>query len=80
LRTDGELLEEIEMKTVDEIFAAAEKLRPDELLRLLKKLDRLEQRIWNVELNRVSAKLKKANITDEDINQMVMRRRYESRR
>ena len=25
-------------------------------------------------------KLKKANITDEDINQMVMRRRYESRR
>ncbi len=68
------------MKTVDEIVAAAEKLRPDQLLRLRKKLDRLEERIWKAELNRVSDKLKKANITDEDINHMVMRRRYESRR
>lgn len=68
------------MKTVEEIFAAAEKLRPDQLLQLRKKLDRLEERIWKAELNRVSDKLKKANITDEDINQMVMRRRYESRR
>jgi len=74
------LRREMEMKTVEEIFAAAEKLRPDQLLRLRKKLDRLEERIWKAELNRVSDKLKKANITDEDINQMVMRRRYESRR
>jgi len=74
------LRREMEMKTVEEIFAAAEKLTPDQLLRLRKKLDRLEERIWKAELNRVSDKLKKANITDEDINQMVMRRRYESRR
>jgi len=68
------------MKTVKEIVAAAEKLRPDQLLRLRMKLDQLVERIWKTELNRVSDKLKKANITDEDINQMVMRRRYESRR
>ena len=68
------------MKTVKEIVAASEKLRPDQLLRLRMKLDQLVERIWKTELNRVSDKLKKANITDEDINQMVMRRRYESRR
>lgn len=73
-------LQEKNMKTVDEIVAAAQKLKPSQFLRLQQKLDRIQERIWKVELARVTEKMKKANITDEDINRMVMKRRYENRR
>lgn len=68
------------MATVDEIVAAAKRLRPDELLRLRKRLDRLEQQLWMVESQRAGKEMKAAGITDRDIDCMVMRRRRESRR
>jgi hypothetical protein len=68
------------MKTVDEIVAAAQKLKPNQFFRLQQKLERIQERIWKMELARVTEKMKKANITDEDINRMVMKRRYENRR
>lgn len=67
------------MKTVEEIVAAARQLDPAQFLLLRCKLDRLEQKVWAAELKRVSAARTKANITDEVVDQMVMRRRRESR-
>lgn len=65
------------MATVDEIVAAAERLRPDELLRLRKRLERLEKQIWNLESQKAGKDLKTAGVTDRDIDRMVMRRRRE---
>ena len=67
------------MSTVDEIVAAAERLQPDELLRLRKRLDRLEKKLWMVESQKAGKELKAAGVTDRDIDRMVMRRRRESR-
>ena len=68
------------MPTVDEIVAAAKRLPPDELLRLRKRLDRLERQLWSVESQKAGKDLKAAGVTDRDIDRMVMRRRRESRR
>lgn len=67
------------MSTIDEIVAAASKLDPGQLMKLRRKLDRLEERIWNAELTSVSAKMKEARITEEEIDRRVTRRRRESR-
>ena len=63
------------MATVDEIVAAAERLRPDELLRLRKRLDRIEQQLWSVESRKAGKELKAAGVADRDIDRMVMWRR-----
>jgi hypothetical protein len=63
------------MATVDEIVAAAEHLRPEELLRLRKKLDRLEKQLWIVESRKAGKDMRAAGVTDRDIDRMVMRRR-----
>jgi hypothetical protein len=68
------------MVTVDEIVAAAERLKPDQLLRLRRRLDRLEQRVWKAESAQACQELEAAGVTDEDIDRMVMRRRREGRR
>jgi hypothetical protein len=68
------------METVDEILAAASKLSPEQLVRLRRKLDRLEKKVWEVELERTTEELKQANVTEEDIDRLVLRRRRESRR
>ncbi len=67
------------MKTVDEIVAAAAKLSPEQLVRLRRKLDRLEKKVWEAELERTTEELKKAHVTEEEIDRLVMRRRRESR-
>ncbi len=68
------------MKTIDDIIAAARKLSQAQFLRLREKLDRLEKETWAAELARTSADLREANLTDENIDRLVMRRRRESRR
>jgi hypothetical protein len=68
------------MPTVETILAAAEKLPPDEFVRLRKKLDRLEQKLWERESSKAAARVKRAGTNDEDIDRMVVRRRRESRR
>jgi uncharacterized protein YdcH (DUF465 family) len=40
------------MKTVDEIIAAIQKLKPAQFVRLQQKLERLEKKIWKAELAR----------------------------
>jgi len=65
------------MTTVDEIIAAAERLTPAQFVRLRQKLDRVEQKLWENELSAMDRKIEKA---DDDIDEMVTRRRRESRR
>ncbi len=66
------------MNAIEEIISAAAKLDSAEFLRLRRRLDRLEQRLWKTELARTSADFKKKNVTDDDIDRLVMRRRRES--
>ena len=68
------------MTTVDEIVVAAKRLSPSALLRLRKKLDRLEQKVWERDLDKISAERKRRGITDRHIDEIIMRRRRESRR
>jgi hypothetical protein len=68
-----------DMSAIDEIMAAASKLGPGQLVALRRKLDRLEKKIWDAELAAVSAKMKQAKITEDEIDRRVTRRRRESR-
>ena len=67
------------MTTVDEIVAAAQQLDLEQFLRLRRKLECLEKKVWEAELERTTAELKKARVTKAKIDRLVMRRRRESR-
>jgi len=67
------------MSTVDDIVSAAGRLDPDEFVLLRTELDRLEERLWDAELAETSAEMDRANLTDDEIDQMVLRRRREGR-
>jgi hypothetical protein len=67
------------MKTIDAIVKAAQKLSADQFLQLRKKLERLEKKLWETELERTTAQMKRRKITDESIDRFVTRRRRESR-
>ena len=67
------------MSTVQEIVTAAAGLPPDQFVVLRDELDLLEEQIWQDELQRTSTEMKQANITDEEIDRLVIRRRYEGR-
>ncbi len=67
------------MSTVPEIVDAAAHLDPDQFVLLREELDRLEDRMWEAELARTSAEMDRANVTDEDIDRLVMKRRHEGR-
>jgi hypothetical protein len=68
------------MSTVAEIIEAAQGLDAEDFLRLRKALDRLEERLWDRELGRVSAKHRKAKLTDATIDELVLKRRYRGQR
>lgn len=68
------------MSTVLEIVRAAEHLGPDDFLKLRAELDRVEEKLWDRELRRVSAKQRKAKLTDVKIDELVLKRRYQGRR
>jgi hypothetical protein len=68
------------MKTVEQIVAAVSGLDAAQFLRLRRKLDRLEQKLWEAELKATTAKMARGRVTDKEIDRMVMRRRHESRR
>ncbi len=42
-------------------------------------LDRVEERLWDQELRRVTAKHRKENLTDAKIDELVLKRRSRSR-
>jgi hypothetical protein len=68
------------MATVVEIIRAAERLGPDDFLKLRNALDRVEERLWDQELGRVTAKHRKRRLTDAKIDELVLKRRYKGRR
>ena len=67
------------MKSLEEIVMAAKHLKPADFVALRKRLDRIEQRLWTVELAATTGELRAAAIDDRQIDRMVVRRRRESR-
>jgi hypothetical protein len=67
------------MGTVVEIIRAAERLGPEDFLKLRTALDRVEERLWDQELGRVTAKHRKSALTDAKIDELVLKRRYRGR-
>lgn len=67
------------MTRVEEIVAAVEHLKPAQFVELRRKLDKLEKRHWEHELKEATEELTNAGINDGKIDQLVARRRHESR-
>jgi hypothetical protein len=67
------------MSTIAEIIKAVERLGPEQFLKLRTALDRVEERLWNRELGRVTAKHRKGNLSDAKIDELVLKRRYQGR-
>jgi len=67
------------MSTLDEIVSAVEHLKPAQFVKLRRRLDELEEQLWDAELAATSAELRQDGIDDRQIDQMVVRRRRESR-
>jgi hypothetical protein len=67
------------MSTIAEIIKAVERLDPEEFLRLRTALDRIEEKLWDRELGRVSSKHRKQSLTDAKIDELVLKRRYRGR-
>jgi hypothetical protein len=67
------------MTTIEEIVAAARDLKPADFVQLRKKLDRVEEQLWQGELAAASEELRESGVTDNQIDQMVVRRRREGR-
>jgi hypothetical protein len=65
------------MNVIDAIVTAASKLDSAQFLRLRRRLDRLEQKLWKAELARTSAELASEHISDDIIDRLVRRRRRE---
>ena len=68
------------MSTIAEIIKAAERLDPDEFLKLRTSLDRVEERLWAQELGRAGIRHRKGKLTDAKIDELVLKRRYKGRR
>lgn len=67
------------MSTIAEIMRMVDRLEPAQFLKLRTALDRAEERLWKRELARVTAKHRKARLTDAKIDQLVLKRRDEGR-
>ena len=63
------------MSTIAEIIEAAERLSSEEFLRLRTALDRVEERLWERELGRVTAKQRGGTLTDAQIDALILKRR-----
>ncbi len=68
------------MTSVREILSAIEKLPADDFLKLQARMDRIAERIWEQEHRRATIRFNKAKLTDDDIDALVLRRRYRGRR
>lgn len=67
------------MSTITDIVEAAERLRPEDFLKLRTALDQVEEKLWKHELNQATARHRKARLTDSRIDELVMKRRYKGR-
>ena len=68
------------MSGVAEIIKAVEHLSLAEFLALRTALDEMEERLWDRESTRVTAKQHKRKLTDAAIDRLVLKRRYRGRR
>ena len=68
------------MSKLDGLVKEIRELKPDDYVRLQKRLSRHEQQLWDAELSDATKHMDAEAITDADIDQLVMRRRRESRR
>lgn len=68
------------MTSLNEIVSAVKKLPPHEFLKLRRKMERMEIKLWGAEQDRVAAELQRRKITDAAIDRLVARRRREGRR
>jgi hypothetical protein len=68
------------MSTVAEILKAAQGLEPEDFLKLRTALDGVEERLWERQLDRVTAKHRKGKSTDAKIDELVIKRRHGGRR
>jgi hypothetical protein len=66
--------------TVQEIVEAAHQLRGDQLHRLRLKLEEIEEARWQRGREAAARRMAAKGITDDDIDEIVMRMRRESRR
>ena len=65
--------------TVQEIVEAAHQLRGDQLHRLRLKLEEIEEARWQRGREAAAKRMASRGITDDDIDEIVMRMRRESR-
>ena len=68
------------MSIIAEIIKAAERLDPNDFLKLRTSLDRVEEPLWDRELGRAGVRHRKAKLTDAKIDKLVLKRRYKGRR
>jgi hypothetical protein len=68
------------MSIIAEIIKAAERLDPNDFLKLRTSLDRVEERLWNRELGRAGVRHRRAKLTDAKLEELVLKRRYKGRR
>ena len=68
------------MAKLDGLVDEIRKLKPDDFVRLQKRLVRHEQQLWAAELAQATERMNAEGITDKDIDELVMSRRRESRR
>ena len=67
------------MSTIAEIIDAAERLDSEDFIKLRTALDGVEEKLWDRELDRVTAKHRKRKLTDAKIDELVLQRRYMGR-
>jgi hypothetical protein len=67
------------MSSVKEILSAIDKLSPDEFVKLQARMDRIAERMWQKEHKRLSTKFQREGLTDGDIDQFILKRRYRGR-
>jgi len=67
------------MSSITEIIKAAKALDAEQFLKLRNALDRLEERLWDQELDRATGKYRKEKLTDARIDELVSKRRLRGR-
>ncbi|HVS39364.1 MAG TPA: hypothetical protein VMS17_27650 [Gemmataceae bacterium] len=63
------------MATVADLIKAAQGLGADDFLKLQTALERVEERLWDGELRRASARQRKEKLTDAVIDDLAPKRR-----
>jgi len=68
------------MTPIEKIVKEVERLGASDFLKLRSALDKVEEKLWDRDLKRATAKYRKRNLTDAKIDELVARRRRKGRR